>query len=124
MGELKRLIGAANRPEELLEKQMAFSKKHGVFIIQKGPYSKLTAPSGKLYINSTGNAGMATAGMGDALTGIIGSFLAQGYSPLEAAINGIYYHGLAGDNAATRKGEIGLLTSDIIAALPEVLNSL
>ena len=124
LGELKRLIGPANRPEELLEKQKAFSKKHGVFIIQKGPYSKLTAPSGKLYINSTGNAGMATAGMGDALTGIIGSFLAQGYSPLEAAINGMYYHGLAGDNAATRKGEIGLLTSDIIAALPEVLNSL
>lgn len=124
LGELKRLIGGADRPEQLLEKQRAFSIKHGVYLIQKGPYSKLTTPSGTLYINSTGNSGMATAGMGDALTGIIGSLLAQGYSASEAAINGVYYHGLAGDHVATKQGKIGLLTSDVIRALPNVLNGL
>ncbi|NOQ70788.1 MAG: NAD(P)H-hydrate dehydratase [Crocinitomix sp.] len=124
LGELKRLIGNTNRPEQLLEKQRAFSIKHGIYIVQKGAYSKLTTPSGNLYINSSGNVGMATAGMGDALTGIIGSFLAQGYSPQEAAINGVYFHGLAGDHAALRKGQIGLLTSDVIQALPAVLNGL
>ncbi|MFT5819483.1 MAG: hydroxyethylthiazole kinase-like uncharacterized protein yjeF [Crocinitomix sp.] len=124
LGELKRLIGTADCPEQLLEKQKKFSVKHEVYIIQKGPYSKLTTPSGALYINSTGNSGMATAGMGDALTGIIGSFLAQGYSPRKTAINGVYFHGLAGDYVATRNGKIGLLTSDLIGALPKVLNGL
>lgn len=124
LGELKRLIGTADSPEQLLEKQKAFSKKHGVYIIQKGPYSKLTTPNGDLYINSTGNSGMATAGMGDALTGIIGSFLAQGYSAANSAINGMYFHGLAGDYVVERSGKIGLLTTDVIKALPKVLNGL
>lgn len=122
LAELNRLIGTANSPEELLEKQKNFSVKNQVYIIQKGAYSKLTDPEGNVYINSTGNAGMATAGMGDALTGMIGSFLAQGYSPKDAAKNGMYYHGLAGDLAARQNGIRGLITSDLIAFIPQALN--
>lgn len=120
--ELNRLIGTANSPEELLEKQKDFSIKNQVYIIQKGAYSKLTDPEGNVYINSTGNAGMASAGMGDALTGMIGSFLAQGYTPLDAAKNGMYYHGLAGDFAAKQNGIRGLITSDLISFIPQALN--
>lgn len=119
IGELKRLVGPADHPEQLLKKQLEFSVKHHVYIIQKGAFSKLTTPEGKIYINSTGNPSMASAGMGDVLTGVIGSFLAQGYSPLKAAINGMYFHGLAGDIAVRNNGEHGLISSDVIDALPE-----
>jgi len=67
---------------------------------------------------------MATAGMGDALTGMIGSFLAQGYPAKNAAMNGIYYHGLAGDIAVKKLGKHGLITSDLIHFIPAALNSL
>jgi len=122
LGELERLIGVTKSPEERLERQIEFSIKYGIFILQKGAYSKLTDPTGKIYVNSTGNSGMASAGMGDALTGMIGSFLAQGIPPLQAAINGMYFHGLAGDFATRSNGKRGLLTSDLIDAIPAVLN--
>ncbi len=67
---------------------------------------------------------MASAGMGDALTGIIGSYLAQGYAPLDAAKNGMYFHGLAGDKAVLNNGSIGLLTSDLITYIPSAINGL
>ena len=124
IGELQRLIGTANSPEAFLDKQKAFSKKYNIYLLQKGAHSKLTTPEGLLYINSTGNSAMATAGMGDALTGMIGSFLAQGYTPLLAAINGMYYHGLAGDIAVQTNGQYGLLTSDVINKIPAALNGL
>lgn len=124
LGELERLIGAFKSPEERLEKQLAFSRKQNVYIIQKGAFSKLTTPEGCLYINSTGNNGMATAGMGDALTGMIGAFLAQGYAPIEAAINGMFYHGLAGDLGVKKNGTHGFLTSDLIESIPTALNEL
>ena len=69
---------------------------------------------GKVYVNSSGNAGMATAGSGDVLTGMIGSLMAQGYSPDWAAVMGVYVHGLAGDMAAAEHGEMGLTASDIV----------
>lgn len=124
IGELQRLIGIADTPEAFLDKQKAFSKKYGVYLLQKGAHSKLTTPDELLYVNSTGNSAMATAGMGDALTGMIGSFLAQGYEPLLAAINGMYYHGLAGDIAVQINGQHGLLTSDVIKKIPAALNGL
>jgi len=121
-GELERLIGHYDHPEEVLEKQIEFSKKHKVFILQKGAYSKLTTPDGEIFINSSGNAGMATAGTGDVLTGIIGSFLAQEYSPKDAAINGMYIHGSAADLVKRQHGERGMIASDLIEALPQALN--
>jgi len=121
--ELERLIGKFNSPEETLEKQIEFSVKHKIFILQKGAYSKLTTPEGEIFINSSGNAGMASAGMGDILTGIIGSFLAQGYSAKEAAMNGMFIHGYAADLVKQKHGERGMIASDVIDMLPLALNS-
>lgn len=123
-GELERLIGKTNSSEDLLVNQMNFSKKYKIFIIQKGAYSKLTCPDGTVYINSTGNPGMASAGMGDALTGIIGSLLAQNYSPKVSALFGMYLHGYAGDLIEQKTGQRGMLTTDLIDMLPKVLNSI
>jgi hydroxyethylthiazole kinase-like uncharacterized protein yjeF len=76
-GELERLIGKFKSAEETLEKQIKFSKKHSVFVVQKGAFSKITCPDGTVIINSSGNPGMASAGMGDVLTGMIGSLLSH-----------------------------------------------
>lgn len=122
--ELERLIGKHHSPEETLEQQKKFSMEHGVFILQKGAYSKITCPDGKICINSSGNAGMATAGMGDVLTGIIGSLLAQGYSSRDAVVFGTYIHGYAGDLVRRRQGETGMLASDVVNELPHAMNSL
>lgn len=121
--ELTRLIGTSDSPEKLLKKQVDFSVEKGVYIIQKGAFSKLTTPSGQVFINSSGNSAMASAGMGDVLTGIIGSFLAQGYAPQDAVIYGMYLHGLAGDHAVLKVGNRGLLASDLIDELPKTLSS-
>ncbi len=121
--ELTGLIGTAESPEKLLKKQLEFSIEKGVYVIQKGAYSKLTTPMGEVFINSSGNSAMASAGMGDVLTGIIGSFLAQGYAPQDAAIYGMYLHGLAGDHAVLRLGNRGLLATDLIDELPRTLSS-
>lgn len=120
--ELERLVGKSASPEEFLDKQVEFSKTYQVYIVQKGAWSKLTTPTGQIFINPTGNPGMATAGMGDALTGIIGSFLAQGLSPFQAAMQGIYYHGKAGDIVSRDQGQIGIITRDVINALPKAMN--
>lgn len=122
--ELERLIGPSKSAEEMLEKQRTYSKLNKVYVLQKGAFSKLTTPQGKVYVNSTGNQGMAVAGMGDALTGIIGSFLAQGYKPQEATILGMYLHGRAGDFAALEKGTISLTTSDLIDFLPKAIKEI
>lgn len=96
---------------------------HG-YVILKGHYSALCMPNGTIYFNSTGNAGMATAGSGDVLTGIITALLARGYSQSEAAKLGMYLHGLAGDLAAHDLGMESLVASDIIAYLPKAFTSL
>lgn len=123
MGELERLIGSFKSPEKRLEAQIKFSIEHKVYILQKGAFSKLTTPEGKVFVNSSGNPGMSTAGMGDALTGIIGAFLAQGYTAQKSAIYGMYLHGLAADVHAKDHGEIGLLASDVIDQLPKLINN-
>ena len=119
--ELERIIGKFDSSEDRLAAQIEYSINHNVFILQKGAWSKLSCPDGGLVINSTGNSGMATAGMGDVLTGIIGSFLAQGYSPQEAATYGMYFHGLAGDHIAEKEGKRGMISSDVVRELPYVM---
>ena len=93
-------------------------------IILKGHYSALCTPTGEVLFNATGNAGMATAGSGDVLTGIITALLARGYTQRDACLLGMYLHGSAGDFAAEALGKESLTASDIIAYLPQAFRSL
>lgn len=101
-----------------------FSQKHGVYVVLKGFRTVIATPDGEIFINSTGNPGMATAGMGDVLTGVIASLIAQGMKFQEAIIAGVYLHGKAGDRVAARLGDRGLLATDVIEELPKTLHCL
>ena len=100
------------------------SDKYGITVLLKGAHSVVAGSDKKIYINSTGNPGMASGGMGDVLTGIIASFIAQEFKPLEATKLGIFIHGAAGDIAAQDKGEWGLIARDLIEKIPCALKSL
>ncbi len=112
-GELKRLLGAWKNDFDKIEKAKAFSKKHEVILIIKGAHS-LVVNGEAIYINTTGNPGMATAGSGDVLSGIIAGLLAQGYDALLATVFGVYLHGSAGNLAAFEDGYEALTASTII----------
>jgi NAD(P)H-hydrate epimerase len=90
----------------------------GAVIVFKGARSIIAAPNGEVYVNPTGNAGMATGGSGDVLTGLIAALLAQGLDALKAAVIGTYLHGLAGDLAAAEKGQTSLIAGDLNEFLP------
>jgi ADP-dependent NAD(P)H-hydrate dehydratase / NAD(P)H-hydrate epimerase len=115
--EFTRLFGQTSNDFETLQLQQQKSSEHSIFIIRKGAFTVLTTPDGKVYFNSTGNPGMATAGSGDVLTGVLTGLLAQGYAPETAACLGIYLHGLAGDLAAESLGHEALLAGDIVDKL-------
>lgn len=100
------------------------SDKYGITILLKGAHSVIAGDDKKIYINSTGNPGMASGGMGDVLTGMIASFIAQGFKPLDATKLGVYLHGAAGDRAAKEKGEWGLIAGDLLEKLPYVMDSI
>jgi len=123
-GEFKRITGFWENDFEKLEQQIALSEEYKIFIVLKGAHTTISTPEGKVYFNSTGNPGMATGGTGDVLTGIITSFLGQGYVPKEAAILGVYLHGLAGDIAAENLGEECLMASNIIDYLPQAFKEI
>jgi len=122
--EFERLAGKSSNDFEQLEKQREFSLKNGVYVILKGAHTCITTPQGNAYFNSTGNPGMATAGSGDVLTGIILGLLSQNYTPLDACLIGVYLHGLAGDVAAEEQGWESLIASDIIKHLGTAYNQL
>ena len=122
--ELRGLIGASANSFEELQLTREFAEKHHIYIIIKGANSAIVTPDGDAIYNITGNPGMATAGSGDVLTGIILSFLAQDYSSLQAALMATYIHGLAGDIAAKNLSQESLIASDIIEYLPQAFNSL
>lgn len=107
-----------------LTKAREMAVKLNAFIILKSHFSALCSPDGDVYFCSTGNAGMATAGSGDVLTGIITGLLARGYNQLEACLIGMHAHGLAGDIAANEIGEEGLIATDIIKYLPRAMKRL
>lgn len=111
--EFDRLAGESVTDKERLEKQRAFSMKYQCIVVLKDAKTCICSPDGEQFFNTTGNAGMATGGSGDVLTGIITGLLAQGYHPLLAALIGVYFHGLAGDKAAEQKGMNALIASDI-----------
>ena len=123
-GEMARLIGKTNADVQSDRIGIAreFATTHHVIVVLKGSRSLIAAPDGNVYVNPTGNAGMATAGSGDVLTGLIAGLLAQ--SPtgaLGATIAGVYLHGLAGDIAASKLGMRSMIASDIIANLSEAI---
>ncbi len=113
-GEFKRLAGSWSNDFEKLQLLKNFASKHSVYVVLKGAYTATCFPDGQIYFNSTGNPGMATAGSGDVLTGMITGLLTQGYTPGQAAVTGVFLHGLAGDLAAKKKGEESLIAGDII----------
>jgi NAD(P)H-hydrate epimerase len=122
--EFERLAGTSVNSFDRLTRQLEFSRDHQCIVILKGANTSITTPDGKVYFNSTGNPGMATAGSGDVLTGILLSLLSQGYSPGNAAILGVYLHGLAGDIAAGELCFESLIASDIINSLSAAFNKL
>ncbi|MCW5517422.1 NAD(P)H-hydrate dehydratase [Muriicola sp. Z0-33] len=115
-GELERLVGKWKDDFEKLEKVFKFSKKHDCIVVIKGAHS-VTIYEGRGYVNATGNPGMASAGSGDVLTGILTGLIAQNYEPLQAAIFGVYLHGRAGDIAMEEMGYQALTATKIIEAL-------
>ncbi len=120
-GELKRLIGDWRDEEEKIERVKVLAKETQCVIVVKGAYTMITMPDGNIYFNSTGNSGMAKGGSGDVLTGFITGLLARGYCSTEAAIIGVYFHGLAGDRAAEEFGLEGMSSSDMLNFLkPEI----
>jgi NAD(P)H-hydrate epimerase len=122
--EFERLSGKAENSFIRLNKQIGFSIEHKCIVILKGAHTSITTPEGKVFFNGTGNPGMATAGSGDVLTGIILSLLAQGYTAENAAILGVYLHGLAGDIAAEELCYESIIASDIIKCLAKAFNKL
>ena len=117
--EFDRLEGPSTDSYERLRKACNLAERLNGYIILKGHYSALCLPDGHVIFNSTGNAGMATAGSGDVLTGIITGLLARGYKQKEACLVGMFLHGLAGDIAMRELGEESLIASDIIKYLPQ-----
>ncbi|HDH12588.1 MAG TPA: NAD(P)H-hydrate dehydratase [Nitrospirae bacterium] len=109
--------------QDRINTAISFAKKTKTYLVLKGAPTVIAAPDGKAFINSTGNPGMATAGTGDVLTGMISAFLAQKLNPQSAAILGVYMHGFIGDIAAEKKGEHSLIASDIINSIPRVFRS-
>jgi len=112
--EFDRLFGPSETDFERMEKQVKAARQYQVFLLRKGAFTLIAAPDGRCWFNATGNPGMATAGSGDVLTGMLTSLLAQGYSPEDAALLGVYLHGLAGDLGASVLGQAALLAGDLV----------
>ena len=122
-GEMARLLGAtvADVQADRIETARAFARGHRAYLALKGAGTVVADPEGRVFVNPTGNPGMATGGSGDALTGMSGAFLARGLDPGAALVSACYLHGLAGDIAAAEVGEEGLIAGDIVDALAQAL---
>ena len=125
-GEMARLAGksTAEINAHRVEIARSFAVEHRCYVVLKGARTVIATPAGKVSINPTGNPGMASGGMGDALTGILSALLGQGFAPENAMKLGVYLHGFVGDRVAAERGVIGLIASDIIDGLPAGLQAL
>lgn len=125
-GEMSRLMGKTIKEvqSDRIAAAVEFSEKWGVVTVLKGFRTVVAFPDGRVFINPTGNSGMATGGAGDVLTGIIAALMGQGADPGFSAVAGVYIHGLAGDCASEEKGEHGLIASDIIEKIPHIIKRL
>lgn len=121
-GEFSRLfkVTLSDDQKDRIAKAKTYSQKHQVIIVLKGRRTIVASPEGRVYINATGNPGMASGGTGDVLTGIIAALLGQGFSCWDAARFGVYAHGRAGDLAARKFGQVAMTASDIIDFLPVI----
>ena len=119
-GEFVRLFGGTLSDSDSLRKKRALeaAKKSGAIILLKGHKTVVASPDGKVYVNTTGNPGMATGGSGDVLTGMIAALIGQNFSLWDAARFSVYLHGLAGDLAAKKVGQVSLQAGDILECLP------
>ena len=122
-GEMARLLGStvAEVQADRIETVRSFCQRSGAFLVLKGARSVIGEPGGTVFINPTGNPGMATAGTGDVLTGTVGALLARGMDPLAALQAGVFLHGLAGDLARDEKGEEGIIAGDVLEAIPRAI---
>jgi len=120
--EFERIAGSTDNSYKRLLAQISFSERYKCVIVLKGAYTSVSLPDGRVFFNSTGNPGMATGGSGDVLTGMILSLIAQGYSPENASITGVFLHGLAGDLAAEKSCYESLVASDIIENIGNAYN--
>jgi hydroxyethylthiazole kinase-like uncharacterized protein yjeF len=125
-GEFARLTGetVAAVLDKRLELAPAFAREHNVILVLKGHHTLVAAPDGCVFVNPTGNPGMATGGSGDVLSGMIGSLMVQSKDVLSAVRAAVYAHGLSGDLAAAKLGERSLIAGDIIRFLPAAVKSL
>jgi len=116
--EFERLVGPWKDDFQRLELQKSLAAQLKSVIVLKGAHTSIATPDKTVYFNATGNPGMATGGTGDVLTGLLTGLLAQGYSTPDAAVIGVYLHGLAGDIAARELSQESLIASDLIEAFP------
>lgn len=125
-GEMARMIGTSVRQVQAdrLICAREFARKYNLHVVLKGARTVIAHPDGKVYINPTGNAGMASGGMGDVLTGVIGGLLAQGYAPEAATHMGVFLHGAAADRLAEQIGPVGFLANDVMNAIPAQIKKL
>ncbi|MEE8449935.1 MAG: NAD(P)H-hydrate dehydratase, partial [Thermodesulfobacteriota bacterium] len=125
-GEMARILKST--PEHIQQDRVGvardYAERNGVTLVLKGSQTVVAAASGRIYINPSGNPGMASGGMGDVLVGMIGGFLAQGLGPEAAALAAVHLHGLAGDKAAQKRGQRALAASDLLDELPGMINEL
>jgi NAD(P)H-hydrate epimerase len=123
-GEMARLLNLSSRDiqENRIEAVQKTAQTYRANILLKGDRTLISDPEGNIFINPTGNPGMATAGSGDVLAGLIAGFVAQGLSVNQAACAGAYIHGLAGDMAAQESGELALIAGDILKWMPTAIN--
>ena len=122
--EFERLAGSWKNDFERLEMQRQLAVSLRSVIVLKGAHTSIANKDGQVYFNSTGNPGMATGGTGDVLTGIVTGLLAQNYSPFEAAVAGVFLHGLAGDIAVSEIGMASMIASDLITSFPRAYVSI
>lgn len=125
-GEMARLVDST--PKDVQSDRIGvasgFAKENNVIVVLKGARTIIAEPGGKVFINLTGNPGMASAGTGDVLTGMIGGLMAQGYGPLDAARIGVYIHGRAGDEVANIKGVVGMMAGDLLDRIPMTIRGI
>ena len=125
-GEMARMLGARvdDVQRDRIETAREFATRYRVYVALKGARSVIGTPDGRVFVNPSGNPGMASGGTGDVLTGMLGAFLARGMEPGAALQSSVYLHGSAGDIAAERVGEEALIARDVVAAIPEAFKRL
>jgi len=126
LGEFSRLTGrtVVELEAKRLEAARTYASEWGVTLVLKGARTIIATAEGEIFINPTGNKGMATAGMGDLLAGMIGSLLVQGVELAKAVVTAVYLHGFAGDLVSVKLGTIGIMATDLLSVIPVAINKL